>query len=115
VFGADFQQIPPVIPRGGCQDIVAASMQHSVSLERLISPTKNMHLNADATPGNAIFAEWLADMSHDPNKIGRIPIPPMIWRSVDFNRFVDRIYPQSGWQESLTNPSFFNGRTILAN
>jgi hypothetical protein len=54
-------------------------------------------------------------MSHDPNKIGRIPIPPMIWWSVDFNRFVDRIYPQSGWQESLTNPSFFNGRTILAN
>jgi DNA helicase Pif1-like protein len=90
-------------------------MQHSAvwpSLERL-SLTKNMRLNPDTTPENAIFAEWLADMSHDPHKIGCIPISTMLWRSVHFEKFVDRVYPQSGLQESLTNPNFFKGRAIL--
>ena len=42
VLGGDFQQILPVIPHGGRQDIVA-------SLERL-SLTQNMYLDVDATP-----------------------------------------------------------------
>ena len=115
VFGGDFQQILPVIPQGGRQEIVEASMQYSAvwpSLKHL-SLTKNMRLNPDTTPENAIFAEWLADMSHDPHKIGCIPIPTMLWRSVHFEKFVDRVYPQSGLQESLTNPNFFKGRAIL--
>jgi hypothetical protein len=81
-------------------------------LERL-SLTQNMRLNVDTSPENATFAKWLAEMSHNPSHIGTIPIPPMIWRSVDFQKFVDRIYPPTGLQESLTNPAFFNGRAIM--
>jgi len=51
-----------------------------------------MRLNADTTPENADFAKWLAEMSHHPNHIGTIPIPPNLWRSVDFQKFAERIY-----------------------
>ena len=57
--------------------------------------------------------KWLAEMSHNCSHIGTIPILPMIWSSIDFQRFVDRIYPPTGSQESLTNPAFFNGRAIM--
>ena len=115
IFGGDFQQILPVIPLGGREEIVAASIQHSAiwpSLERL-ALTKNMRL-LETTPENALFGKWLAEMSHDPSHIGRIPIPPMIWRSVDFQKLVERIYPAAELQQSLTNPDFFNGRAILS-
>jgi PIF1-like helicase len=55
----------------------------------------------------------LAEMSHDPSQIGRIPIPPMVWRSVDFEKSVERIYPATALQESLMSPNFFNVRAIL--
>ena len=112
VLGGD---ILPVIPHSDRQDIVAASIQHSAiwpSLE-LLSLTQHMHLNVDTTPENAIFVKWLAEMSHNPSHIDTIPIPPMIWRSVKFQKFVDRIYPPTELQESLTNPAFFNGRAIM--
>jgi hypothetical protein len=110
VLGGDFQQILPVR-----RDNVATSIQHSAiwpSLERL-SLTQNMYLNVDATPENAIFAKWLAEMSHNCSHIGTVPILPMIWPSIDFQRSVDRIYPPTGLLESLTNPAFFNGRAIM--
>jgi hypothetical protein len=115
IFGGDFQQILPVIPHGGREEIVAASIQHTTiwpSLERL-ALTKNMRLQ-DTTPENVTFGKWLAEMSHDPSQIGRIPIPPMACRTVDFEKFVEHIYPAAGLQESLTNPNFFNGRAILS-
>jgi ATP-dependent DNA helicase PIF1 len=37
----------------------------------------------------------------------------MVWRCVDFEKSVERIYPAGGLQESLTNPNFFNVRAIL--
>jgi PIF1-like helicase/Helicase len=115
VLGGDFQQILPVVPHGGRQETVAASMQQSVIwpyLERL-SLTENMRLNVNSNPENATFAKWLAEMSHDPQHIGTIPIPSMLWRSMEFQKFVERIYPPADLQESPKNPDFFIGRAIL--
>ena len=58
----------------------------------------------------------LAEMSHDPSQIGRIPIPPIvgdpsILRSP--SNSVERIYPAAALQESLTNPNFINVHAIL--
>lgn len=105
-----------MIPLGGREEIVAAFIQHSAVwpfLERL-ALTKNMCL-LETTPEILLFEKWPTEMSHDPSQIGRNPIPPMVWRSVDFQKFVvERIYPAAELQQSLTNPDFFNGRAILS-
>jgi len=101
IFGGNFQQILPVVPHAGCKEIVAASLQHSVIWLAL---TKNMRLQ-DPTPENVAFGKWLAEMSHDPSRIGCILIPPMVSRSVDFEKFVERIYPAAGLQESSQIPT----------
>ena len=45
--------------------------------------------------------------------MGRSPIPPMVWRSIDFEKSVEPIYSTTTLQESLSNPNFFNIHTIL--
>jgi hypothetical protein len=37
----------------------------------------------------------------------------MVWRSVDFEKSVERIYPAAALQESLMSPNFFNVCAIL--
>lgn len=67
VFGRDFQQILPVVPKGTQQEIINASLPrsqiwHHVSILRL---HRNMRLGAQ--PEEAAFAQWLLDIAHGLN------------------------------------------------
>ncbi|KAH1133549.1 hypothetical protein GYH30_012091 [Glycine max] len=68
VFDGDFRKILPVIPRGSRLDIINATINSSYlwpSCE-VLTPTKNMHLQANAQSiddqETAKFAKWIPDI-----------------------------------------------------
>ena len=68
VFGGDFQQILPVIPRWSSSDIVNATINSSYLCPscQILSLTKNMRLQASTqsvdAQQTAIFAKWILDI-----------------------------------------------------
>ena len=58
-------------------------------------------------------SDLLAEMSHDPSQIGRIPIPPIVGDPSILRSPFERIYPAAALQELLENPNFFNVHAIL--
>ncbi|GAU50219.1 hypothetical protein TSUD_408980 [Trifolium subterraneum] len=65
VFGGDFRQILPVIPRGSRSDIVHSSLNASYIWDhcKVLTLTKNMRLNQGSTPEEnkeiEAFSKWL--------------------------------------------------------
>jgi ATP-dependent DNA helicase PIF1 len=98
VFGGDFRQCLPVVPRGGRADIVAAAMsklsfwnQH-VKIRHL---TINMRVQA-ATGNDAVrkehFAKWLLQIGEDPHHSGAVTFPQGSVMN-DLDQLVQWAYP----------------------
>ena len=67
VFGGDFQQVLPVIPKGTPEQIVRACL-HKSGLwinTTVFHLTQNMRLQNNANPAVAEFAQWLLDVGHN--------------------------------------------------
>jgi len=127
VFGGDFRQILPVIPKGSRQDIVMASLTSSYlwSSCKVFSLSKNMRLNQAVSPSEAQlvreFSEWILAVGN--GKIGqevedglyRIKIPHDLLIS-DFTDPIagisDAIYPDIS--SSAKDAAYFSDRAILA-
>lgn len=114
VFGGDFQQILPVVPKGTQEDIIDASLRRSTIWNHVevLQLKKNMRLEGmDAE--EADFARWLLDVGHGRNNMvdGTVELPDgMVCRDCD--TLVDAIYPEiSG---PTPPPQYFLERTILA-
>ena len=62
LFGGDFCQILPAIPKGSREQIVDAALCRSVLWRniKVMHLTQNMRL--DQTPESAAFANWLLDI-----------------------------------------------------
>ena len=93
LFGGDFAQILPVVPRGSRADIVNACLQRSFlwpSL-RVLSLRINMRVrNGDR---NRRFIEWVSSLAHDPSQAGSITIPTDINQDRTLEPFYGHIYP----------------------
>jgi hypothetical protein len=65
VFGGDFQQILPVVPKGSREDIVGASMRRSHLWEyvEVLHLRRNMRLETGGEDDRE-FASWLLDIGH---------------------------------------------------
>ncbi|CAL5421282.1 unnamed protein product [Camellia sinensis] len=112
VLGGDFRQILPVITKGVREQIVNASLRHSVLWKDLhvLSLDLNMRLNP-ANLGNAIFAKFLTEVGTNPQEI--IKIPSTIHRCQDLKELLSAVYPQLDVADTST-PSFLTERTILS-
>lgn len=119
VFGGDFQQTLPVIPKGTQEQIVEASLPRSYiwafirsdSADRVLRLRENMRLDAGEEEQN--FASWLLDVGHgrNVNSGGKIDIPhDMV--CPDLKSLTDFIYP--GIDGVVPPPAYFLDRTILA-
>ncbi|KAH1254932.1 ATP-dependent DNA helicase PIF1 [Glycine max] len=87
VFGGDFRQILPVVPRGNRSDIVYATLNSSYIWNhcQILKLTKNMRLQSNPTDHSNLdelkqFSEWLLDIGDgklaEPNDgYGEITIP----------------------------------------
>jgi hypothetical protein len=75
VFGGDFRQILPVIPKGGREDIAGACLSRSLlwRYARVYILNINMHLNmGHYNPEAADFANWILQIEN-----GTVPtLPP---------------------------------------
>ena len=114
VFGGDFQQILPVVPRGSREDVISATLLRS-DLWRHIKVLKliqNMRV-ADA-PDALSFSSWLLKIGHGRGLAdnGTVQLPHEM---ITFNitTFVDKIYPNIR-SSTPPPPNYFLNRMILS-
>ena len=116
IFGGDFQQTLPVIPRGACEEIVGATLQRSPLWTQIhvLQLRKNMRLEqSDAETRR--FAQWLLDVGHGratTRPDGKIVIPSSMIAN-DVASLVHAIYPSIS-RHPPPPPEYFLNRMILA-
>jgi len=127
VFGGDFRQILPVIPRGTRSDIVNATINASYLWEhcQVMTLTKNMRLlqtglETSTTSEIQQFSDWIVKLGDgllcEPNDgVVDIEIPPQ-FLILDFSdpikAIVSSTYP--GLLQNYSNANFLKSRAILA-
>ncbi|KAK9705842.1 hypothetical protein RND81_07G086300 [Saponaria officinalis] len=126
VFGGDFRQTLPVVPKGSRADIVHASLCSSYlwSSCKVLTLTRNMRLEVGSSSNNVDdikkFSEWILEigdgLAGGPND-GEVdiefPNDVLIQHVTDpIASLVDVTYPRL--QSELWNPSYLQERAILA-
>jgi ATP-dependent DNA helicase PIF1 len=126
VFGGDFRQILPVIPRGSRSDIVHASLNSSYIWNHctVLKLTKNMRLQNQQSNTNSEeikkFSEWILKVGEgtleEPNDgLADITIPDehLISNFIDpIQAIVESTYPNL--LQNYTNGDYLRSRAILA-
>ncbi|CAA0821051.1 PIF1 helicase [Striga hermonthica] len=126
VFGGNFRQILPVIPKGSRQDIVNATINSSDIWRNctVLRLTKNMRLqsisDADERDVLTTFAEWIASIGHGTirgsnDSCAAIDILEDIQlKTLDdpIATIVESIYPM--FKNATDDPSYLKDRAILA-
>ncbi|KAH1137880.1 hypothetical protein GYH30_027747 [Glycine max] len=126
VFGGDFRQILPVIPRGSRSDIVNATINSSYLWDccQVLRLTKNMRLqNNEQSPDEqetTTFAKGILDIGdgiigHENDGYSTIEIPEdlLITEYDDLiHAIVNSTFPDLSQHHN--DPQFFNSRAILA-
>ena len=124
IFGGDFRQILPVIPKGRREDIVNACLCRSYlwSHIKVRKLTINMRLRISTDILNAAaqleFANWLLQVGEgllpevrpDSNLI-RLP-SDIVLRSTTYQNLIEFVYPDL--QSRAQDPTYFTERGILA-
>ncbi|GMP41859.1 hypothetical protein CsSME_00011808 [Camellia sinensis var. sinensis] len=112
VLGGDFRQILPTIPKGVREQIVNASLRHSVLWKHIYILTLdlNMRLNHEGHE-NANFANFLMEIGTNPQEI--VNLPSTIHKCQDLNELLSTVYPQLNMIDTST-PTFLTERTILS-
>jgi hypothetical protein len=115
VFGGDFQQILPVVPKGSKEEIIAASLQRSYlwSLIKILRLCQNMRLESD-NPHAQQFSDWLLDVGHGRGlaEDGTITLRDNM-RCDNLDSLIDFIYPGIAGT-TAPPPEYFLNRIILA-
>jgi hypothetical protein len=114
VFGGDFQQILPVVPKGTREDVVSASLLRSVLWVNItvLKLTQNMRVASD--PNARVFSSWLLDIGHGRDRAADETIHlPREMVAPDLETFIGQVYPGIG---SAPHPpgDYFLDRMILA-
>lgn len=114
VFGGDFQQILPVIPRGSREEIVDSTLQRSYLWRKVQILHLRQNMRLEQGPEEQDFANWLLDVGHgrDISNDGTIALPTdMTCQTIP--SLIDFIYPGIGTQPPPP-PEYFLDRAILA-
>ncbi|KAL3025155.1 hypothetical protein AAZX31_04G165100 [Glycine max] len=126
VFGGDFRQILPVIPRGSRSDIVNATINSSYLLDhcQILRLTKNMRLQnnmqAIDQEETAAFAQWIIDIGdgiigdeNDGYATIEIPQELLITEYNDpIHSIISSTFPDLSHHHN--DPEYFQTRAILA-
>ena len=114
VFGGDFAQILPVVPRGNRAAIVRACIQQSFLWPRfkLLYLTENMRVISGSA--NMEFAQFPSTMSYLPALRGMIELPNGIESFCTMQHFCQAIFPNDLLAASCNDYTLLGDRTILA-
>ena len=115
VFGGDFQQILPVIPRGSRTEIVDACLQSSYLWNRMEVLKLRENMRLQNSPEDALFASWLLDIGHgtDVDEKNKVLLPQQIV-TYDEDELIQRIYGDIGDSDEIPPPTYFLDHAILA-
>lgn len=119
VFGGDFQQILPVIPRGSRPQIVDACMQRSFLWTelRVMYLKRSMRLNTEILEERQ-FAEWQLQIGrggHTNLDTGDITLPESFrCGNNTIDDLISTIYPGLNPDDPLPGDQYFSERTILS-
>ncbi|KAH9611760.1 hypothetical protein KSS87_009024 [Heliosperma pusillum] len=126
VFGGDFRQILPVVPKGSRADIVHASLCSSYlwSSCKVLKLTKNMRFQVGSSSNNADdikkFSEWILEIGNGlagGDNTGEVELqfpPDLLIEDVSdpIASLVNVTYP--ALESQLWNPDYLQERAILA-
>ncbi|CAH9082041.1 unnamed protein product [Cuscuta epithymum] len=126
VFGGDFRQILPVIPKGSRQDIVQATLNSSFLWPfcKVLRLTKNMRVRSGSDDLNSANIQWFIDWilkigdgvlgdNEDGESYIHIPEEFLVpWISDPVTSIVQSTYPD--FLTHCTSPSYLMSRAILA-
>jgi len=115
VFGGDFQQILPVIPRGSRAEIVNACLEKSYLWNTMEILKLDENIRLRHSPDNAPFSQWLLDIGHgrDIDADGKVQIPQHMI-TYDENELIQNIYGDIANQGLTPPPNYFLDHAILA-
>ena len=114
VFGGDFQQILPVVPRGSREDVVSATLLRSDLWKNVKVLKLIQNMRVANTPDAHAFSSWLLEIGHGHGLAddGTIELPHEMIAS-DVDTFIDNIY--AGIRSSPPPPpDYFLNRMILS-
>jgi PIF1-like helicase len=116
VFGGDWAQTLPVVPRGNRAQITAACLCRSYIWDHLevLTLRQNMRLQGDADGVNVQFANWLTGLSQNPDMVGPITLPTYLPRAPKLDDLCETIFPLAELANPARDPDFFANRAILA-
>ena len=117
IFGGDFQQILPVVVKGGREQIVSQCFQRSYlwTSVNILTLKTNMRLE-NTSQEEKDFAQWLVDVGHGKhtNPDGSILLPERMKCGNDVASLINALYPGlATLSQSGRNDQYFLDRTIL--
>lgn len=114
VFGGDYQQILPVVPRGSREDIVSASLQRSSLWEHIEILRLHQNMRLDRSTNSEDFAQWLLDIGHgrQMTSTGDFALPSAM-QCTSLNHLIEYIYSDIN-SIPPPPPEYFLHRTILS-
>ena len=115
LFGGDFRQTLPVIPKGTKEDIVAATLCRSTTLWRHIKVMRlNKNERLDRTPESEAFAAWLLEVGSGQGLSADniISLPEEMRCGNNVESLISAIYPAIA--HGLKEDDYFLACTILS-
>ena len=114
LFGGDFRQTLPVVPRGSRHQILNASLRNSRLWRhvKMFFLKKNMRL--DQTPESELFAQYLLKVGagKNSNPDGTVTLYPEMRCGDTVDSLIDAIYP--GIVQGEKPDDYFKNRTLLS-
>lgn len=114
IFGGDFQQVLPVVPKGTREEVVDATLQRSHLWHQIEILHLHQNMRLSQTVQDQEFAQWLLDVGHgrniDDESNVNIPEDMICDTPTDL---IDFIYPNVHCRPTPP-PDYFSQRMILA-
>ncbi|KAH0603160.1 uncharacterized protein H6S33_008164 [Morchella sextelata] len=114
VLGGDFAQILPIVRRGNRGATVAACLQRSFLWQRFQQLLLKTNMRVREGEANKEFANWLLQLSYNPQWNGRIRLPEFISICTTVEDLCEHVFPAEIVASAHTNYTAFKGRAILA-
>jgi hypothetical protein len=113
LFGGDFAQIPPVVPKGSRGQVVSSSLRSSWPEFRVLFLKHNMRVHG-ADPVNRSFISWLQKLPYDRELYGTTPLPPYVGTADDIDDLCTTIFPPDMLAAAVHDSEVLRSRVILA-
>jgi PIF1-like helicase len=114
LFGGDFEQTLPVVPRGTREQIIAASIRRSALWQRMTVHHLHHYERLERTPENIAHAAWLLDIGsgRTVDAGGTVAIPQhMLLHENTMEALINATYPDFGQPHP---DQYYLDRTILS-